>query len=169
MARATCCCLSVTATCVIVDQGYHPFIATPGYDAYFINALAGDRRTMANTDDPDLAWVRTLWPAMEPRPAPAARQAVTPDSAKPGRPRRRRLQRLGGPDGVMAGLAIDHRDSLRVYLEKRGVSGLTIADMRRLKLALTRVLAPAATALMLDAELGQLAFELGRGASCRSA
>jgi len=74
---------------------------------------------------------------------------------------RRRLQRLGGPDGVMAGIAIDHRDSLRVTLEKRGVSGLTIADMRRLKLALTRVLAPAATALMLDAELGALAFELG--------
>ncbi len=53
---------------VIVDQGYHPFIATPGYDAYFINALAGDRRTMANTDDPDLAWVRELWPALGPDP-----------------------------------------------------------------------------------------------------
>ena len=72
---------------------------------------------------------------------------------------RRRLLRLGGPDGVMAGIAIDHRDSLRVTLEKRGVSGMTISDMRRLKLALTRVLAPAATALMLDAELGALAFE----------
>jgi len=53
---------------VIVDQGYHPFAATQGYDAYYLNALAGDRRTMANTDDPDLAWVRTLWPAMEPDP-----------------------------------------------------------------------------------------------------
>jgi len=74
---------------------------------------------------------------------------------------RRRLLRLGGPDGVMAGLAIDHRDSLRVTLEKLGVRGLTIADLRRLKLVLTRVLAPAATALMLDAELGALAFELG--------
>ena len=51
---------------VIVDQGYHPFAATQGYDAYYLNALAGDRRTMANTDDPDLAWVRSLWPAMEP-------------------------------------------------------------------------------------------------------
>jgi 5-deoxy-glucuronate isomerase len=49
---------------VIVDQGYHPFISTPGYDAWFLNALAGDRRTMANTDDPDLAWVRELWPSM---------------------------------------------------------------------------------------------------------
>jgi 5-deoxy-glucuronate isomerase len=53
---------------VIVDQGYHPFAATQGYDAYYLNALAGDRRTMANTDDPDLAWVRTLWPSMAPDP-----------------------------------------------------------------------------------------------------
>ena len=53
---------------VIVDQGYHPFAATQGYDAYYLNALAGDRRTMANTDDPDLAWVRSLWPAMGPDP-----------------------------------------------------------------------------------------------------
>ncbi len=53
---------------VIVDQGYHPFAATQGYDAYYLNALAGDRRTMANTDDPDLAWVRSLWPSMEPDP-----------------------------------------------------------------------------------------------------
>jgi len=52
----------------IVDQGYHPFAATQGYDAYYLNALAGDRRTMANTDDPDLAWVRSLWPAMRPDP-----------------------------------------------------------------------------------------------------
>ena len=53
---------------VIVDQGYHPFAATQGYDAYYLNALAGDRRTMANTDDPDLAWVRSLWPGMAPDP-----------------------------------------------------------------------------------------------------
>jgi 5-deoxy-glucuronate isomerase len=51
-----------------VDQGYHPFASTQGYDAYYLNALAGDRRTMANTDDPDLAWVRTLWPSMTPDP-----------------------------------------------------------------------------------------------------
>ena len=49
---------------VLVDQGYHPFAATQGYDAYYLNALAGDRRTMAATDDPDLAWVRATWPGM---------------------------------------------------------------------------------------------------------
>ncbi len=53
---------------VVVDQGYHPFASTQGYDAYYLNVLAGDRRTMANTDDPDLAWVRTTWPAMAPDP-----------------------------------------------------------------------------------------------------
>ena len=53
---------------VIVDQGYHPFASTQGYDAYYLNVLAGDRRTMANTDDPDLAWVRSLWPGMVPDP-----------------------------------------------------------------------------------------------------
>jgi 5-deoxy-glucuronate isomerase len=53
---------------VIVDRGYHPFIAAPGYDAYYLNVLAGDRRTMANSDDPDLAWTRSLWPALGPDP-----------------------------------------------------------------------------------------------------
>jgi 5-deoxy-glucuronate isomerase len=53
---------------VIVDQGYHPFASTQGYDAYYLNALAGDRRTMANSVDPDLEWVRSLWPGMKPDP-----------------------------------------------------------------------------------------------------
>ncbi len=53
---------------VIVDQGYHPFASTQGYDAYYLNALAGDRRTMANSIDPDLEWVRSLWPGMAPDP-----------------------------------------------------------------------------------------------------
>jgi 5-deoxy-glucuronate isomerase len=53
---------------VVVDQGYHPFASTQGYDAYYLNVLAGDRRTMANRDDPELAWVRTLWPSMTPDP-----------------------------------------------------------------------------------------------------
>ena len=75
--------------------------------------------------------------------------------------RRRRLLRLAGPGGIIAGLAIDHRDSLRVYLEQQGITGLTVADLRGLKLALVRALAPAASALMIDAELGASAFETG--------
>ncbi len=53
---------------VIVPDGYHPFAATPGDDAYYLNALAGDRRTMACSYDPDLDWVRDAWSGMEPDP-----------------------------------------------------------------------------------------------------
>ncbi|HLZ28174.1 MAG TPA: 5-deoxy-glucuronate isomerase [Chloroflexota bacterium] len=53
---------------VLVTDGYHPFVAVHGYDAYYLNALAGDRRTMACTDDPDLAWTRAAWAEMTPDP-----------------------------------------------------------------------------------------------------
>ena len=49
---------------VLVTDGYHPFAATHGDDAYYLNALAGDRRTMACSFDPDLDWVRGSWSAM---------------------------------------------------------------------------------------------------------
>lgn len=75
--------------------------------------------------------------------------------------RRRRLLRLGGSTGIVAGIAIDHRDSLRVTLERRGLGELSVDDLRRLKLRLAAALAPAATAVMLDAELGGLALEQG--------
>ncbi|HYM84904.1 MAG TPA: 5-deoxy-glucuronate isomerase [Candidatus Dormibacteraeota bacterium] len=53
---------------VIVPDGYHPFVAGHGDDAYYLNALAGDRRTMACSFDPDIAWVMDTWPSMEPDP-----------------------------------------------------------------------------------------------------
>jgi 5-deoxy-glucuronate isomerase len=53
---------------VLVTDGYHPFTAAHGDDAYYLNALAGDRRTMACSFDPDLDWVRDTWPSMEPDP-----------------------------------------------------------------------------------------------------
>jgi 5-deoxy-glucuronate isomerase len=49
---------------VLVTDGYHPFAAAHGDDAYYLNALAGDRRTMACSFDPDLDWVRDTWPEM---------------------------------------------------------------------------------------------------------
>jgi 5-deoxy-glucuronate isomerase len=49
---------------VLVTDGYHPFTATHGDDAYYLNALAGDRRTMACSFDPDLDWVRSTWASM---------------------------------------------------------------------------------------------------------
>ena len=53
---------------VLVTDGYHPFAAAHGDDAYYLNALAGDRRTMACSFDPDLDWVRATWADMAPDP-----------------------------------------------------------------------------------------------------
>jgi 5-deoxy-glucuronate isomerase len=43
---------------VLVPYGYHAFSAAPGYDFYYLNALAGERHSMAASDDPSLAWIR---------------------------------------------------------------------------------------------------------------
>jgi 5-deoxy-glucuronate isomerase len=53
---------------VIVRDGYHPFVATHGDDAYYLNALAGDVRTMACSFDPALDAVRAAWGEMAPDP-----------------------------------------------------------------------------------------------------
>ena len=53
---------------LIVRDGYHPFVATHGDDAYYLNALAGDVRTMACSFDPALASVMDAWPGMEADP-----------------------------------------------------------------------------------------------------
>ena len=57
-----------TGEVVLVTDGYHPFVASHGDDAYYLNALAGDRRTMACSFDPDLDWVRESWTSMAPDP-----------------------------------------------------------------------------------------------------
>ena len=54
------------AETVIVRDGYHPFVATHGDDAYYLNALAGDVRTMACSFDPSLAGVMDAWPSLLP-------------------------------------------------------------------------------------------------------
>ncbi len=76
------------------------------------------------------------------------------DAALVAAARRRRLHRLAGPGGIVAGIALDHRDSLRVVLERQGIASTSDADLAALKHALVRALAPAATAVMLDSELG---------------
>jgi 5-deoxy-glucuronate isomerase len=50
---------------MLVPWGYHTTCAAHGYDLYYLNALAGDRRSMAAADDPDLAWVRPTWQELE--------------------------------------------------------------------------------------------------------
>ena len=53
---------------VVVPDGYHPFVATDADDAYYLNALAGDRRTMACSFDPALDHVRSRWSGESPDP-----------------------------------------------------------------------------------------------------
>ena len=52
---------------VLVRDGYHPFVAAHGFDAYYLNVLAGTRRSMAASDDPRYAPFRASWPAPDPR------------------------------------------------------------------------------------------------------
>jgi 5-deoxy-glucuronate isomerase len=46
---------------VLVREGYHPVVAGPGYDIYYLNFLAGTARTMTVTEDPEHAWLRSTW------------------------------------------------------------------------------------------------------------
>lgn len=52
---------------VVIRRGYHPFVSAYGYDAYYLNVLAGTRRSMAASDDPRYAALRQKWPAPDPR------------------------------------------------------------------------------------------------------
>jgi 5-deoxy-glucuronate isomerase len=53
---------------MLVPYGYHTVAAAHGYDLYYLNALAGDRRSMAASDDPALHWTRAAWAELEPDP-----------------------------------------------------------------------------------------------------
>jgi len=50
---------------MLVPHGYHTTAAAHGYDLYYLNGLAGDRRSMASADDPALAWIRPAWGKLE--------------------------------------------------------------------------------------------------------
>jgi 5-deoxy-glucuronate isomerase len=53
---------------MLVPYGYHTTAAAHGYDLYYLNALAGDRRSMAAADDQALHWTRAAWSELEPDP-----------------------------------------------------------------------------------------------------
>lgn len=73
----------------------------------------------------------------------------------------RRLARLWGPHGVMIGLAIDHRDSMRAALARRGIADATPALIAEIKSDICQAIAPLATTVMLDAEYGTPTLERG--------
>jgi 5-deoxy-glucuronate isomerase len=52
---------------VLVRDGYHPVVAGPGYDTYYLNFLAGSARLLAATEDPRHVWIRSEWEQFDPR------------------------------------------------------------------------------------------------------
>jgi 5-deoxy-glucuronate isomerase len=46
---------------VLVRSGYHPVVAGPGYDVYYLNFLAGSARALTVTEDPQHVWIRSTW------------------------------------------------------------------------------------------------------------
>ncbi len=52
---------------VLVRDGYHPVVAGPGYNVYYLNFLAGTSRTMAVVEDSERVFVRSTWKQPDPR------------------------------------------------------------------------------------------------------
>jgi 5-deoxy-glucuronate isomerase len=52
---------------VLVPEGYHPVVAAPGYNCYYLNVLAGSAQSLANTDDPAHTWVKHSYRGRDPR------------------------------------------------------------------------------------------------------
>src|SRR5262249_2259935 len=52
---------------VLVREGYHPVVAGPGYDVYYLNFIAGSSRAMAITEDPNHKWIKRSWQSVDSR------------------------------------------------------------------------------------------------------
>lgn len=52
---------------VLSPEGYHPVVAAPGYNCYYLNMLAGSAQSLAATDDPAYTWVKSTWKEKDPR------------------------------------------------------------------------------------------------------
>jgi len=52
---------------VLVRSGFHPVVAGPGYDVYYLNCLAGSARALNVTEDSRHVWVRSTWKETDPR------------------------------------------------------------------------------------------------------
>jgi 5-deoxy-glucuronate isomerase len=52
---------------VLSPRGYHPVVAAHGYDCYYLNMLAGSAQSLAASDDPEYAWVKSTWTSQDAR------------------------------------------------------------------------------------------------------
>jgi 5-deoxy-glucuronate isomerase len=58
---------AVDGDAVLVRSGYHPVVAGPGYNVYYLNFLAGTSRTLSVTEDPNHVWLKSTWKDIDPR------------------------------------------------------------------------------------------------------
>lgn len=63
---------------VLVPKGYHPVASAHGYTTYYLNFLAGSAQSLANTDDPEHAWIKQTWKTTDPR-VPVVTMAMEKD------------------------------------------------------------------------------------------
>lgn len=54
-------------TATIQPKGYHPVANHPGYQMYYLNIIAGEKRVLAPHDDPQHAWVKDIEAAIRAR------------------------------------------------------------------------------------------------------
>jgi 5-deoxy-glucuronate isomerase len=52
---------------VLSPEGYHPVVAAHGYNAYYLNILAGSDQSLASADDPAYAWIKDTWKSKDAR------------------------------------------------------------------------------------------------------
>lgn len=52
---------------ILIPEGYHPVSTPPGYNAYYLNILAGSAQSLAASDDPAYAWVKNTYQSRDPR------------------------------------------------------------------------------------------------------
>lgn len=46
---------------VLVRSGFHPVVAGPGYNVYYLNFLAGTSRNLFVVEDPNHVWLKSTW------------------------------------------------------------------------------------------------------------
>jgi 5-deoxy-glucuronate isomerase len=52
---------------ILVPEGYHPVVSGHGFTTYYLNFLAGSAQSLANSDDPDFAWIKGIWQTQDSR------------------------------------------------------------------------------------------------------
>ena len=112
--RSTCAPRSAPATSILIPHGWHgPAMATPGYDLYYLNVMAGPgpERAWLICDDPAHAWIRGTWEGQEIDPRLPLTSTERP--TKEARPLRTITHWIGGKPASRVGGAARARSGTR--------------------------------------------------------